>query len=285
MTTDGGAEPSVREAFSLLNHEIRLEIILALLEDWQAVYTEPRSYAELMDAVGMRDSGKFNYHLDKLRGVYVWQVEGGYVPTASVTALYRTVLAHQPTAEFDYDPTEIDASCPGCDAALVLWYERGFVSVDCNDCDWIGFTYPFPRLGFDGRDADAVARAVTRRARHHIAMAAEGQCPFCAGTTTVDPRVDAVDDAEYWIEIDCDACSYTVGTAPLATVLYDERVVAALEEIGVGREPYDWELPVATVGVESRDPVRLALEIDGDHGTATVVVGGTFAVQSVCIDP
>ncbi|SEH16544.1 hypothetical protein SAMN04487967_2696 [Natronorubrum sediminis] len=282
--SDAGSGPQVREAFSLLNHEIRLEIVLALLEDWQAVYTEPRSYAELMEAVGMRDSGKFNYHLDKLRGVYVWQVEDGYVPTASVTALYRAVLAHQPTAEFEYDQTEIDAACPGCDATLVLEYERGFVSVDCSACDWIGFTYPFPRRGFDGRDADAVARAVTRRARHHVAMAAEGQCPFCAGTTTVDPRVDAVEDDEYWIKIDCDACSYTIGTAPLATVLYDGQVATALEEVGTGREPYDWQLPGATVRVESRDPLELALEIDGDDGTATVVVDDTVTVQSVCVD-
>ncbi|MDF9745462.1 DUF7347 domain-containing protein [Natrinema salsiterrestre] len=97
MATDDEARAAVREAFSLLDHEIRLEILLALLEDWHAVYTEPRSYTELMDAVGMRDSGKFNYHLDKLRGVYVRQVEDGYVPTASVTALYRAVLAHRPT--------------------------------------------------------------------------------------------------------------------------------------------------------------------------------------------
>ena len=64
-----GDRASVREAFSLLAHEVRLDIVLALLENWAAVDTEPQSYSDLMDAVGMRDSGKFNYHLDKLRGV------------------------------------------------------------------------------------------------------------------------------------------------------------------------------------------------------------------------
>jgi len=151
MEPDDRTEAAVREAFSLLDHEIRLEILLALLEDWHAVYTAPKSYAELMDAVGMRDSGKFNYHLDKLRGVYVRQVEDGYVPTASVTALYRPVLAHRPTERLEYEPTAIDSTCPRCDSAAILRYDRGFVSVECTACDdWPGFTYPFPKTGSRG---------------------------------------------------------------------------------------------------------------------------------------
>ncbi|QLK25901.1 winged helix-turn-helix domain-containing protein [Natrinema zhouii] len=284
MEPDDRTEAAVREAFSLLDHEIRLEILLALLEDWHAVYTDPKSYAELMDAVGMRDSGKFNYHLDKLRGVYVRQVEDGYVPTASVTALYRAVLAHRPTDRLEYGPTAIDSACPRCDATAILRYERGFVSVECSACDdWPGFTYPFPKNGFAGRSVRAVARATARRARYHIGLARDGQCPFCAGTTTVDVPLDDVAD-DNLVEIACDTCTFLVGVEPLSPLLFEERVASALGDVGVDLERYDWELPTPTTRVESQDPVRLALEVEGEAGTATIVVDEALGVRSVAID-
>ncbi|WP_126662666.1 winged helix-turn-helix domain-containing protein [Haloterrigena salifodinae] len=307
MTTDDAPEPTVREAFSILNHEIRLEILLALLEDWDAVYTEPKSYAELMDAVGMRDSGKFNYHLDKLRGVYVREVEDGYVPTASVTALYRTVLAHRPTERREFESSEIESACPRCEAALVLCYERGFATVDCPACEeWDGFTYPFPKNGLEEQDAGAIARTVARRARRDIGLARAGQCPFCAGATTVTLRLEALEsdndggsdgngDAggaeiadcgrDPWVEITCDDCTFLAGVRPMTALLTDAQAAGALADAGFDLERYDWELPAPTVRVESREPTRIALEVDGDegNGSVTAVVDDAFAVRSVTV--
>ena len=282
MSSDDETGAAVRDAFSLLGHEIRLEILLALLEDWHAVHTEPRSYAELMDAVGMRDSGKFNYHLDKLRGVYVREVEDGYVPTAAVTALYRAVLAHRPTERFAYESTPIDSACPRCGDRAVLRYERGFVTVACSACEeWPGFTYPFPKNGFAERSADAIARATARRARHHVGLARTGQCPFCAGTIAVDLHLE--DEADI-VELSCTSCTFLVSVDPLSTLLRDGHVAAALAEIGVDLERADWELPMPETRVESREPVRVALAVTGDEGTVTVVVDDSLSVRSVDID-
>ena len=38
---------------------------------------DPRTFSELREAVGMRDSGQFNYHLDKLLGTFVRVTEEG----------------------------------------------------------------------------------------------------------------------------------------------------------------------------------------------------------------
>ncbi|WP_264183090.1 hypothetical protein [Haloterrigena turkmenica] len=43
-------------------------------------------------------------------------------------------------------------------------------------------------------------------------------------------------------------------------------------------------MPTPTPRVESWNPDRIALEVDGDEGTATVVIDGAFAVRSVEID-
>lgn len=333
MTPDDESETAVRDAFSLLDHEIRLEILLALLEDWRAVYTEPRSYADLMGAVGMRDSGKFNYHLDKLRGVYVREVEGGYVPTAAVTALYRAVLAHRPTDRLAVDRTAIDSTCPRCEGTVVLRYERGFVTVECSACEeWPGFTYPFPKNGIDERDPDAVVRATARRARYHAGLARTGQCPFCAGSTAVDVHLergadgwsgedggtdgdgeggvgnedggtdgdgedgmgsedggDGRDDEDgesedVVVEIACETCTFLVGMGPLPPLLFDGRVAGALADVGVDLERADWELPAPLTRIESREPVRIELSVEGEAGTARIVVDDSLAVRSVGVD-
>lgn len=282
---DGSATDPIRDAFSILGHDLRLEILLALLADWQAAYTEPKSYAKLMDAVGERDSGKFNYHLDHLRGTYVRQVEEGYVPTASATALYRAVLAHRPTDRLEIESAAVDSSCPACDSTPILEYERGFVTVDCPDCeDWVGFTYPFPQRGVEARDVDELLQAVTRRARCDVTLARRGQCPACAGTTTVDLRVDALDDGEHWIEIDCDDCSLQLGMDLLSAVQTEQRVTVGLERIGVDLDEFDWQMETSEPQLASRDPLRLSVSVEGDAGTATVVTDESLRVTSVEVD-
>ncbi|MDQ2050088.1 winged helix-turn-helix domain-containing protein [Natronolimnohabitans sp. A-GB9] len=279
-------EPDIdaREAFSLLGHEIRLEILLALLEDWVAIYTEPKSYAELMEAVGIRDSGKFNYHLEQLRGIYVRKVDDGYVPTASATALYRAVLAHRPTETFALEPTPIDADCPVCGSGAVLRYERGFVSIDCDDCEeWVGFTYSLPQRAFDRQDVDAVLEVLDARVRHDLAIARRGQCPDCAGEIAVDPRIEAVDDDAHWMAFECSTCSFVLGIDLLSATVTDDRVAMALRELGIDPHQYLWELPAGTVRLESRDPTRLTVDLDGETGTVTVVVDEEVAIATVTV--
>jgi hypothetical protein len=282
-----GDEPAVdaREAFALLGHEIRLDILLALFEDWMAAYTEPKSYAELMDAVEMEDSGKFNYHLGKLRGVYVRQVEDGYVPTASATALYRAVLATRPTETVESEHTLAEANCPSCGARPTLRYERGFVTADCPDCAaWDGFTYPFPQNGFEQREPEALLPAVHQRVRHEVGLARAGQCPSCAGPIAVDPRVDAIDDSDHWVELACKSCTFVVGIDLLSVLLTDDRVAAAVREIGLDPQGYDWDQPDGTRTICSRDPLRLSLTVGGPSGVATVETTDTLAIERVTVE-
>lgn len=273
-----------REAFALLGHDIRLEILLALLEDWLAAYTEPKSYAELMDAVEMEDSGKFNYHLDKLRGVYVRQIEDGYVPTASATALYRTVLAHRPTESVETDRRLSTAACPACGADSRLRYDRGFVTVDCAECSaWEGFTYPFPQTGFERHEPDRLLAAVSERVRHEVGLARTGQCPACAGPTSVDLRLAQVED-DGLVELACESCTFVVGVDPLTALLTDDRVGAGLREIGIDPLGYDPERPDSEVTVRSRNPPALSLTVAGPSGTATVTVDETLTPEHVTVE-
>lgn len=61
------------EAFAVLGNETRLAILLALNRSDGEL-----AYSELKRQVGVYDSGRFNYHLDKLLGHFIDGTEGGY---------------------------------------------------------------------------------------------------------------------------------------------------------------------------------------------------------------
>jgi hypothetical protein len=284
--TDGDRE-AVRDAFSLLAHDIRLDIVLALLEGWAGVHTEPQRYSDLMGAVGMEDSGKFNYHLDRLRGVYVEKVEEGYVPTAAATALYRAVLAHRPTEETTRTQ-ELDETCPNCGGTVVERYERSFLSHECADCeDWPGATYSFPANGLRDRTGRERQRAMAYRAGYHIGLARTGQCPFCAGRVQVqfDPQADWAEQEGSSVELACDTCTWRVVVAVLTPLQFEPPVAAALTRVGV-------DLPLTgfhdiETGVErvSTDPVRRAVTIEADGGAVTALVDDELGIHSVDARP
>lgn len=82
------AEP--HEAFHLFGNELRVDILLALNEAEDYSLT----FAEVQSAVGKRDSGKFSYHLTKLEGLFVENIDDQYVlkpPGRRVIDLVRVV--------------------------------------------------------------------------------------------------------------------------------------------------------------------------------------------------
>jgi hypothetical protein len=277
-----------REAFSLLGHDIRLEILLALLDHWQAAKTVPQRYSELMSAVEMEDSGKFNYHLDKLRGAYLQQTESGYVPTASATALYRAVLAHRPTQPSAQSELTFEAACPECQEPLGGTYERSFLTVRCPACESprAHFTYPLPQKALEDRTDDELLATVSERARSEIGLARTGQCPDWAGTTTTTVCPDERGTpGEPPVEISCTTCTWLVRTGVLLPLLSDARVTSTLLDLGVAVEAsFPWELPEPSASIASTDPRKIALQIDTERGAVTVLVDGSLSVESVTLN-
>lgn len=274
-----------REAFSLLGHDLRLDILLALLEGWAGAHTEPQRYSDLMRAVGEEDSGKFNYHLDRLRGAYLSKVDGGYVPTAGATALYRAVLAHRPTEAPDETTLDPGVTCPDCGEQLVATHEREFFTVRCRSCEGVAgeFTYTLPTNALEGRTDAAVLRTAYRRARSQVGLARTGQCPDCAGRTTVSVRREHLEgDGEPPVAIGCDTCTWTVRTGFLLPLLSDSRVARALLSIDVPVAAADpWELPDPDPSLSSTDPLEVELTVETDAGTAVITVDGALDVLTV----
>lgn len=69
--------------FELLSDETRIRIITELYRQWQRTPDTPcLSFSALHDRVGGDDSGRFNYHLRRLRNGLVEKRDGGYALTA-----------------------------------------------------------------------------------------------------------------------------------------------------------------------------------------------------------
>ena len=283
------------EAFSLLAHEIRLGILQAFFEQWttldpdsleDAKAERSLSYSELMDAVGMRDSGKFNYHLEQLRGVYVEKVDEEYIPTASAIAFYQTMLANRPTTMAEQSELELDAACPHCGGSVRGRYEQESLSIDCADCDeWWGLSYTFPKNGLRERDGNDVLEALEKRAMYHIGLARTGQCPKCAGNVVSTIPRDRLDgERTPTVEMNCDTCSWMVTIDVLNALQFDPQVAAGLRDMGLDLDDeYDTEdlVPDLTGELTATDPARVTITVRTDEATGTIVIDDSLDVLSV----
>lgn len=247
-------------AFSLLGEPTRLAILRAIWESPDEVVT----FSEIRDWVGTEDTGRFNYHLKKLRGHFVEKREGGYTLQQAGTEVVRAVLAGVLNEAPAREPTPFGATCPDCDGDLVVAYD-GHATVSCAECGTIWMTNEFPPAGLTDRDAAGLARALDRWTRHRTLLAFDGVCPTCASDT-----VATVEETNTGVFVDriCEHCETRARAPVWAVLLHRPAVGRFLDDHGidpVGRA--FWELRDA-LDVESDrhgDGVDLVFTVDGDR--------------------
>ncbi|WP_158056794.1 winged helix-turn-helix domain-containing protein [Halorussus halophilus] len=97
------------DALEVLGNEIRADILRELSETDDAL-----TFTELREAVGIRDTGKFNYHLTKLCSYFVRETKGGYELGHAGT---RVIAAADPEiARGSSAEAEETETCPVCGA-------------------------------------------------------------------------------------------------------------------------------------------------------------------------
>lgn len=91
------ADPELAKVFGLLSDETRLDIVRALAErNFEESGRPCLSFSELRDRVGVRDAGRFNYHLAQLRGSLVEKTPEGYALTDRGVTVGALVLDANP---------------------------------------------------------------------------------------------------------------------------------------------------------------------------------------------
>ncbi|WP_435345575.1 DUF7347 domain-containing protein [Haloarchaeobius sp. HRN-SO-5] len=99
------------DALEVLGNEIRMAILRELADA-----DEPLAFSTLRERVGVRDTGKFNYHLSRLCEYYVRQTELGYELGHAGTRVVSAADPERAPSRTDGGSATGD-SCPVCGEA------------------------------------------------------------------------------------------------------------------------------------------------------------------------
>ncbi|WP_435125583.1 ArsR/SmtB family transcription factor [Halobaculum sp. D14] len=276
------------EAFAALADETRLAILRALAD----ADGDEATFSALRDAVGMRDSGQFNYHLQKLTGTFVAKTDDSYRLTVAGRQIRGALLAGRYTKTGSVDPVPLDDPCPACGGDRTFHYDDQQVEITCDDCD-LGSFFGIPPGVFAGYDADEWPAVANRYLRTVVQQAASGFCPFCDGrmrSRLADQLATTDDDAsppeEYrdvpTFRFTCDRCGETLA-GDLGVALLDVPAVVAFYHdhgVDVRDEPLSAFRTISTdrARIVDRDPLRAAVTFTADDESLTVELDESLAV-------
>jgi hypothetical protein len=283
------------QAFAILGNEIRISIIREL---WQADAAHrfddgsdsatAISYSELRSRAGLKDNGKFNYHLSKLAPQFVRQTEEGYRLSGAGKQIARTVIAVSGTGDLDFS-TELQDDCPFCGAPLAATYEDQWLRIRCTGCDGLFgdqapkgtlFLTTYPAAGLAARDPERALDAGLFRCALDITYLMYGVCRECAGPIsssvtvcethereTRDPCTACGTPFPAWADMRCETCGFAKRLPVEMFVTGLVSVVGFFEENEIDSlvRTLDGAFDVLQQGVEtsvSRNPVRIDVTIE-----------------------
>jgi len=276
ITDAVGAE----DAFAVLSDPIRIGILREL---W-AADDGSTSFSDLRDAVGVEDSGQFNYHLGKLTDRFVRKTDDGYELTLAGLHVNGAIRAGAYTMAGALEPVELDDPCPFCGGTRTFRYEDEAVTIDCADC---AFTLgaPVPPGVFADYDREVAPAVASRYFRTIIGQVSNGFCWYCDGPVelTVRPLATAT-EAEVpgdltdlpFAHYECERCEADI-TSDLGSAMVDHPAVGGFyfdHGVDVRDRPFHTfnALDPDRSAIRQRDPLRanVTFTVDGDRLTLVV---------------
>lgn len=131
----GDVDPeSVAANLSALSNPVRIRILLALAETRQPNWDHRgMRYSDLRAAVDVEDGGRFNYHLDELRGQYVRGSDGQYWLTTAGSRVVDEIYGRTFSGGHETISGPVEWHCPADGEQLEATLEDGTISVSCPD--------------------------------------------------------------------------------------------------------------------------------------------------------
>ncbi len=277
-------DPTYREAFEFLQSETRVDIMLALAEQFRsALPDEPPtlSFSELRKRVGVRDSGRFNYHLGQLESTLVEQTDDEYVLTTAGMQAVSTLVAGAFASGEERGPTPIGEECSTCGDQLLAHYHSGSLELVCDSGEDHGVSNLVPPGAALDRSMSELVEVLRVTSYHGLGQTVQGVCPLCRGSFEWTVHFDAMDSKPGYVG-KCMRCAAVYSATPGMLTLYDSGVVAFFDRHGVDvHDSHLWrvgEVDDENVTVVSEDPTRVAVIQRADDDAFRVVLDGAGQV-------
>lgn len=252
------------DVFELLGEEARLAILRALLAARRESADPYLSFTELRDAAGIRDSGRFNYHLGELLDSLVVQHEAGYRLSAFGFRLLAPLSGGLSEPEPSVDAVPLPGTCPECGEDIRAVPEGNAFRLDCVDDHTINHGLIGHPKGLADRPPAAAADALALLNTQATELGVSGVCPTCHGRT--EGRIEEVAPDTYRYRAPCSDCGNQFATTVGDCVATHPEVVSFLAERGVNaRNEATWTLPFRHPDAEtvvSEDPLRFRVTVD-----------------------
>ena len=226
-------------AFWLLGDQMRTAILRAVWESSEETIT----FSEIREQIGSPDSGKFNYHLNKLVGHFLSKGDGGYSLTQAGREVVRAVMAGTITNHAEIEPVAIDAQCAECGGTLVVRYDE-YGIIECEDCGELVMWNEFPPAGLDTRSAEEFASTFDRWTQVRFGLAMDGICPNCACEMTMEILDSVGEGADDIVTMHrCENCKYEARVPLFGHVVSHPATISFFYDRGVDvtEMPY-WRL-------------------------------------------
>jgi DNA-binding transcriptional ArsR family regulator len=269
------------DAFSALADQTRVDILRAL---WEAD-DQTATFSELRDAVGMADSGQFNYHLDKLTGRFLRKTDAGYELALAGRHVVGSLLEGAYTSAEPIEPIPFETPCQFCGGDRTFHYADEAVRIECADCAAVAQFDAAPGV-FAGYDREQFPEVARRYLRVMLHQAASGFCPYCEGRfePTVEqdhgievPEFEALPMTRY----SCTRCEQELVADLGRALLFEPVVVSFFADHGVDirdRPLADFVTTADDLTVRGDDPLAVAVSYTAGDAQLELVVDETLAV-------
>lgn len=282
MSDEADRASALADAFATLTDETRVSILEALAAQQREGEEPFVGFSDLRRRVGVRDSGNFNYHLQQLRGTFVRKTERGYRLTNTGLEVVTAVLAGS-YQDYEEGPVEDVTDCFACGEPMRAEYAAGSLTLTCPAGH--GFENALPPSAVRDRDLESAVRLLTIKAETDIELAVSGLCPLCYGE--ISWGVSEMEDEHVALQFDgrCTECGAVIHGTAGTVVVRHPAVVSFLYDHGIDvRDTPFWTLDLPNdeeTYVESRDPLRVRVDLTLDDERLSVWVDGDAAVSNV----
>ena len=239
-TEEPNTDPA--DAFGALSDPLRIDILRALGDyHREAADERPIGFADLRRRVGVDDSGRFRYHLERLRGNFVEKASDGYRLTFAGAKIVVAILMGTYTHAISREAVELDSDCFVCDDPAIATYENGICTVSCAN-DHPLFRWQVPPTAAAAATLPEIVDVAELLARQGMERTLDGYCPECYHAIESAVITESVETPVFHAQ--CETCGARLVCPAGYALLVDSRVVALYRRHGHDlHEYYLWDLP------------------------------------------